>query len=521
MNRLFCGQIRLLFCIILLCNSLNLFSQAKQPNQPKGTKIELDADLGLYDAEINPDVRMFYHNVIFRHEGTVGYADTAYYNETLNIIDAYGRNLVVHINDSVSLYGTHIQYDGNTKQAYIDSNVRMESENTVLYADKLEYNRTENVAYYNNGGRIESGKSVLTSKEGWFYTSKNEVYFKKNVILTTPDYVINSDTLKYNTATDIAYFLGATVIHSDSDYIYCEYGWYETHSDVCEFQKNAKMYNKTQCISADTLWYDKPNDIGIARSHVSIVDSLENVQFFGRYAEYKKINGYAYITDSAMAVFIDKHDSLFMHSDIIFVRFDSNQQVEHLQAYYNVRFFRQDLQGSADSVVYIAEDSVIWFFNSPVMWSRENQLLADTIRMYMKNKEISEIHYINNTSIFADVFNEEKFNQVRGEMMIAYFKDNAIDYVFIDGSSEALYYLQEDNKDLIGVQKSTSSQIKVFFEDNEISVIRLYDNVKGKVYPLEKLDVDKLNGFIWLDEYRPKTKASIFENIIYKAVKEE
>jgi len=518
MSKLFFLNERLFFCIILLYIPLNLYPQSQHP---KGKIIECTADRLVSDTERYGDIKILYHNVVFMHEGAICYADTAYWNEELNTIDAYGRNLVIHINDSVTLYGKHIQYDGNTRKAYIDRDVRLESETAILYSDRLEYNRIDNIAYYNNGGRIESGESVLTSKEGWFHTEKNEVYFKNNVNLTTPEYIIVSDTLKYNTLLDIAYFLGPTIIHSDSDYIYCEYGWYETHTDVCQFEKNAKMYNKTQCLSADTLWYDKHNDMGIARGTVSIVDSVENMLFFGRYAEYKKREGYAYLTDSAVAVFVDKHDSLFMHGDVMYVLFDSNQKVEYLQVYCNVRFFREDLQGSADSVVYIAADSVIWFFNSPVMWSKENQMLADTIRMYIKDGQISEIHYIDNASIFADVFREEKFNQVKGENMIAYFKDEALDYVFIDGSVEALYYLQEDNKDLIGVQKSTSSQIKVFFEDNEIAIIRLYDNVKGKVYPLEQLDNDRLNGFIWLEEYRPKTKEAIFEKIIYRAEKND
>ena len=504
--------------MILLLNPLSIFSQSKQ-SQKKA--IDCTADRLVYDANIKEGVKILYDNVVFMHEGAICYADTAYLNENLNTIDAYGQNLVIHVNDSVTLYGTHLQYNGDTKQAYIDCNVRMESKNAVLYANKLEYDRVNDVAYYNNSGRIESGESVLVSKQGWYYTAKDEVYFKKDVNLTTPEYIIDSDTLKYNTLTEIAYFLGPTVIHSDADSIYCEYGWYETYTDVCEFQENARMYNQTQCLSADTLWYDKHNDIGIARRNVSIVDTVENMLFFGQYGEYKRRSGYAYLTDSAMAVLVDKHDSLFMHSDVMYVLFDSNQQVENFQAYYNVRFFREDLQGSSDSVVYIAEDSVICFFNSPIMWSKENQLLADTIRMYIKDRVISEIHYINNASIFADVFEQEKFNQVKGEIMIAYFKDNEIDFVYIDGSAEALYYLQEDNKDLIGVQKSTSSQIKVFFEESEIAIIRMYENVKGKVYPLEQLDNDKLNGFIWLEEYRPKTKESIFENIIYRAVKEE
>jgi len=517
MNNPFSLRIILFFGIILLYTPLSLISQT---NQARGGKIECNADRLDYDAEINSEVRILYGNVIFMHEGAICYADTAYYNEALNTIDAYGKNLVIHINDTVSLYGTHLQYDGNTKQAYIDYDVKLESKSTVLYADKLDYDRIKNVAYYNNSGRIESGENVLTSKEGWFYTSQDEIYFRKNVHFVSPDYAIESDTLRYNTLWEIVYFLGPTVIHSDSDYIYCEYGWYETRTDVSQFEKNAKMYNRSQCLSADTLWYDKLNDMGIARSSVSIIDSVENLLFFGRYGEYQRKSGYAYLTDSAMAVFVDKNDSLFMHGDVMEVHFDSNQTVKLLQVYYNVRFFREDLQGSADSVAYIAEDSVIWLIRSPVMWSKENQLLADTMCMYLKNKQISEIHYIDNASIFADVFKQEKFNQVKGETMIAYFKDNEIDFVFIDGSAESLYYLQEENRDLIGIQKSTSSQIKVFFSDSEISLIRFYDNVKGKVYPLEQLDSDRLNGFIWLEEYRPKTKESIFDNIIYRASKE-
>ena len=518
MSKLFFLRGLLFLCIILLCNPLGGFSQAKQT---KGKKIECAADLLVNDEEIFAGVKVLYHNVVFKHEGAICYADTAYWDDEQNIIDAYGKNLVIHINDSVSLYGTHLQYNGNTKQAYIDYDVRMESKNAILYADKLDYNRIEDLAYYNNGGRIVSGESVLTSKEGWFYTAKDEVYFKDSVVLTTPEYIIESDTLKYNTFSDIAYFLGPTLIYSDSDYIYCEYGWYDTKIDVSEFQQNAKMYNKTQSIRADTLWYDKANDMGIARRNVAIIDSVENMLFYGHYAEYKKKEGFAYLTDSAVAVFVDKRDSMFMHSDVMYVWFDSNQTVDYLRAYHNVRFFKEDLQGSADSVVYIAEDSVIWFFNSPVMWNKENQFLADTIRMYIKDNELSEIHYIDDASIFADVFMQEKFNQVKGETMIVYFKDNEIDFVLIEGSAESLYYLREENKDVIGVNKSTASQIKVFFEENEISLIRFYDNVNGKVYPLEQLDSDKLSGFIWLEEYRPKTKESIFEGIIYRKAKVE
>jgi len=506
----------LIFCLF------HSFGQTKPP-QPKGKKIVCTTDLGIYDASIDPDNQIWTGNVKFEHEGAVCYADTAYFNETLNTIDAYGQKLVIHINDSVSLYGKHLQYDGNTKQAFINQDVRLTNETTVLYTDKLHYDRNLDLGYYNIWGRVESGQSVLTSKEGWFYTKRNEIHFRDSVVLVSPEYTVNSDTLQYNTSTEIAYFLGPTFIYTDSSTMYCELGWYDTWTDVCEFQKESKLYNKTQCLTADTIWYDKKNDIGIARRSVVMSDTVENILFLSQYAEYQKERGNAYLTDSAIAVFIEKEkaDSLFLHADILYVAFDSNQKVTLMQAYYQVQFFRHDIQGSCDSLVYDAKDSTITLINSPVMWSEENQFLADTIRMFIQNEQISEVHYINSASVFADVFEEQKFNQVKGDYMIGYFADNQLYTVFVDGSAECLYYIQEENKDLIGIQKSTSAQMRVFFEENKVHIIRFYENVKGKLYPEELLQEPLLQDFIWLDEYRPKVKEDIFRPFIYKAQPKE
>ncbi|MDR2410337.1 MAG: hypothetical protein LBE13_19810 [Bacteroidales bacterium] len=517
-NRLFSSVISIaLWAMIFMFLCFYSLGQSN-PTAPKGKKIVCTANLLTHDASVANDIQILIGNVQIEHEGAICYADTAYFNEILNTIDAYGQNLVVHINDSVSLYGKHLQYNGNTKQAVINHNVRLTNETAVLYSDKLHYDRITDIAYYNTGGRIESGESILTSKDGWFYTKLNEVYFKDSAQLLTPEYTVNSDTLKYNTAIETAYFLGPTVIQSDSNLIICEYGWYETKTDICEFQKRARMYSKSQCLIADTIWYDKINDMGIARHDVFISDSVENILLLGHYAEYQSKKGNTYLTDSAVAVIIDEEkDSLFIHGDIMYVLFDTNKDVTFIQTYYNVHFFRHDLQGSCDSLVYDATDSTVTLINNPVMWSEENQFLADTIRLFIKNKQLSEIHFIDNASIFADVFEQQKFNQVKGDYMIAYFEDNHIQSAFVDGSAECLYYIQEENKDLIGVQKSTSAQMRVFFKENQVHLIRFYENVKGKVYPEEQLDELFLPDFIWLDEYRPKTKNDIFSPFIYKA----
>lgn len=498
--------------LLMLCS----FSSFCQENE--NTKIECKAKKLIYDAKIEKDVHMLVDQVVFTHEGAIGYCDTAYFNEKRNTITARGENLVIHVNDSVSLYGNFLIYDGETRTAFITKDtVVLTNESATLYTDTLIYNRNTGIAYYHTYGRLVSGNSTLKSQQGWYHTKTNDVYFKNDVVLTSPQYTIETDTLRYNTTTEIAYFLGPTTIHNDSNFMVCEYGWYNTYSDVCQFEKNARMYNNTQFLAADTIWYDREHDMGIAHGHVSIEDSTANIVLYSNYAEYQKEKNYAYLTDSAVAVLIQKDDSLFLHSNEIRAIFDTTQQLQYLFAFYGVRFYRDDLQGVCDSISYDATDSVVYMINFPILWSEGSQMKADTVKIFLKNGQIHQMHFINNSSVNQDVFQEEKFNQIRGTNMIVDFYNNNISTVFVDANAECLYYVQEDNKDLIGIQKSVSAQMRIFFENNEISKIRLYKQIKGEMYPLDKLPLDRLSGFIWLNQYRPTDKQDIFREDYYNA----
>ena len=55
-------------------------------------------------------------NVIFSHEGIIGYCDSAYFYPGRNIVDAYSN---VHIiqGDTLDLYSDFLTYNGKTKLA--------------------------------------------------------------------------------------------------------------------------------------------------------------------------------------------------------------------------------------------------------------------------------------------------------------------------------------------------------------------------------------------------------------------
>jgi hypothetical protein len=66
----------------------------------------------------------------------------------------------------------------------------------------------------------------------------------------------------------------------------------------------------------------------------------------GHKAIYDDFNKYALITDSALFIQYHEADSLFLHSDTIYVTPDTiNEGQKIIYNYKNVRFFRSDMQG--------------------------------------------------------------------------------------------------------------------------------------------------------------------------------
>ena len=498
--------------ILLFCIPFSSNAQQK----PKSKRIECSANLLTYDAATNPDVQILTGNVVFTHEGAICYADTAFYNEKTNVIEAFGKELIIHINDTIHLYGKYLVYDGNTKILSIEQDVILSDEYSVLYTDKLTYVRNENVGFYDHHGKIINDSNTLISEQGWYYTNSKDVYFKKNVVLTTPDYKVTTDTLKYNTNSKTAYFLCPTHILSEENKIYCEYGWYDTENDVYEFEKKAQIKSKTQQIKAYKIWYDKLNNKAKAYHNINIFDSVENVLILGQYADYDKSKGYAFVTDSAIAIFIDGKDSLYIHADTLWAEMDSNQHIKYVTAHHRVLFYRDDMQGSCDSLVYTDNDSIITMYRSPIVWFDKQQAIADTIKLYTKNRAVKEMRLMKNAFISEDIFSEKKFNQIKGVNMFIYFKNDKIDYVFVDDQAECIYYVFDEKNALIGINSSISKQMRILFSNNTVSTITLYDKVKGDLSPESDKSNPFLTDFIWLNRYRPKNKEDIFMSDFYK-----
>ena len=83
--------------------------------------------------------------------------------------------------------------------------------------------------------------------------------------------------------------------------------------------------------------------------------------------------------------------------------------------------------------------------------------------------------------IQTDSLVNDRFNQIKGEKLDGFFKDGALDNVYIVKNSTLLYYMYSDEGEFIGMNNTLASSILIRFKENEISEVSFYRNPDGNV----------------------------------------
>lgn len=498
---------------ILLFSSVNFsFSQKK---------IDFDSKYLFTTEELGPDIKVLIDSVVFKHEKSIMYCDSALFDYSNNYFDAYGNIEIIKPtkeNDTVFLYGDTLHYSGKLKYAKIRNNVILEKDSLTLFTDSLDYDLEKNIAYYFDNGITINGEDTLKSVFGYYYADDDEFFFKKDVEVINPRFKMYSDTLKHDTETKVSYFMGPTDIISDSNYIYCENGWYDHNRDISQFNENAYLKNKEQILKGDSLYYDRNTGIGKAYKNVIFKDSIQDVLLLGNNGFYNEKTGFSFMTDSALFIQVsEKSDSMFMHADTLKSFKDSILEDEKyrvfriIQAYNHVKTYKVDFQSKCDSLVYSLKDSIIEMYINPVLWSDSNQLFADFILIHTHKNEVERVDMTNNAFIISQS-DSIRFDQIFGKDMVAYVDERKLQQIDVNSDGKSVYFIRDDNKRLIGVNFIECTDMEIYMKDNKVDKIWFFEEPKGKIHPPLTLDISKtlLPNFKWEIDYRPENKNEIF-----------
>lgn len=248
----------------------------------------------------------------------------------------------------------------------------------------------------------------------------------------------------------------------------------------------------------------------LAKGNVIILGKDNDIIIEGEDAIYDKKIGIIKIFGNPVMKKIMENDTLFMSADTLMAVENIDPSKERLLAYHNVKIFKSDLQGKADSMAYFSADSLLYFYKDPVLWTGVNQMTADSIQVLIRNNTIDKmIMNLNSFVVSEDSLNN--YNQIKGRDMTAIFKNQQMHHVNVEGNAESVFYaLDENNTYLMGVNKSISSNMRINFKQNRADNISFYVKPEADFIPPHELQEDqkRLPGFLWRGEERP-SKAEV------------
>ncbi len=495
-----------------------------------------------FDEERLPGAQILQGNVRFRHEDALMFCDSAYFYEKENSFDAFGH---VHFmqGDTLNGYGDVLYYDGNTRLARLRRNVKLIHTTTTLTTDSMNYDRNKNLAYYYTGGKIQDAENTLTSVWGQYNPPTNQAIFKTDVFLTNDKFTLSSETLHYNTESHVADLVTDTeIVYDKETTILSSKGWYNTETEKSMLLNRSQViHTDGKTLTGDTIYYDKLRGFGQVLHRMEMTDTLQHMTLYGNYGEVWENEKCGFAADSAMIE--EWGDSLhtYMHADTLWteeipyqitqliprdsilvdsiMRWQAPDTVvidttfRQVRAFYGVRVYREDMQAVCDSLHYNGRDSIISLYKEPVAWSDDQQISADSMHIYIQNGEVDYAHGIG-AAIAIQQETPTKYNQLSGKEIVAYVRDGELRQVDVNGNAETVFYPREDDGTFMGVNKTQSSFVKIYLQNQQIEHILFTTATTGAMYPLDSIAIEdmRLAGFFWAEQERPLVPGDVFEN---------
>lgn len=487
--------------ILVLLASINSNAQSSE-------KIELLNSDKLVNGPKNSDYWICSGNVSFKHNNTIMKCDSSHHYMKRNKMIAFG-NIRIKKGDSLSMRGEKLIYEGNNNIAYLSGGVYLQDKHTKLSTQEITFNLKEDIAYYITKGEIKDGELTLTSEKGTYNTKSHLFYFKKNVEVISTNYTVETDTLNYNSKSKTTFFLGPSYIYSNNNTIYCENGWYNTITNLSQFRENAYITNGENLVKGDSLFYNRNLGYGKAINNISLIDTINNIIVNGDLSEYFENEDKIEVTKNALLSVIFDEDTLFMTANK-FVSYSSEK--DYLLAYDNVKIFKKDFQGKCDSLYYSISDSVVNLYRTPILWVDDMQITSDSINILMKNQKIEKMLFYPNPLIASEA-DSLFYNQIMGKYMTAFFSENKLRKIDVNGNGQSLFLIEDDNKDNIGLNKAICSNISINMKESKLSDITYKVVPTSTTKPIQDIiESDKfLEKFIWRMDEKPLSKEDIME----------
>lgn len=506
----------LIIFLLVSTYSIACFSQETPEKGPKQINIVHGANF-TKDEKNFPGASIFSKDerqLQFEHEGADLWCDIAIYYQKENRLKALG-NIRLQQGDSIEMTSGKIDYDGNENLAKAWEDVVLSQNNSMtLTTDTLRFNREVQQAYYQDSGTVIDSINTLTSEIGRYFLETKKLQFLDSVHIVNPDYILDSEQLDYYESSKNAYLYGASTITGKSYKIYCERGFYDTKVESGYFIKNTRIDYNNRIIHGDSVYFNKAREFASATNNIKVIDTVNNGVIKAHYAEVFKAKDSVFATKRAVSIGLMEQDSLYIHGDTLMLTGKPEKRI--LRAFRNAKFYKTDLSGKCDSIHSNEKSGITQLITDPIIWNGPNQMTGDSILLKsdLTTNKMDSLKVLENAFIISlDSVSMEGYNQAKGKDLFGKFKDNNLNIIDLVKNTEVIYYMYNEDDELIGIDKTICSAIRITMDNNDIEELTFITDPDGDIFPEKELPENSriLKGFIWRGDERILSKEEIFD----------
>ncbi len=410
---------------------------------------------------------------------------------------------------------------------YAQSIINIESSSKVVQA---EINGEPVRKIYD--AKLSSGFISLVCDSAWQFLERNEIKAFGNIQIDTDTENIWTDTLTYFTDMELSKLNGRVIIKQDSTLLFgnqvdynfitkeaffrddvrlednqgiltAESGIYYQRLDSAEFRGNVQLSDTGKYAESDSLFTNRNANMVRFYSNVFVADSTNNAILEGDYLEAdstgrRYVEGYAYLRK----IEEEKNDTTHIHAHEILMT--SQDSVSYINAYKNVEVWSEKFTSLSDTLLYNSETEIFNLISNPKAWHKNIQLTGPFIDVEMDSSRVKQLTAYPQPIAVQEDSLTGRLHQIRGDTLIANFKNNEISDIIIYPDSKVLYHTVNDSNQPDGAIESISPKTILYFEGGELAKVWMEKN-QGLFLPeYDGLSERKIEGFIWTPHLKPE-----------------
>ncbi|MBD5357147.1 MAG: hypothetical protein HDR88_09120 [Bacteroides sp.] len=463
------------------------------------------------------------------------------------------------VNTLTSLYG---EYSPDTKNADFYHDVRLvnNEDGFILLTDTLYYNTLTHIARIESHTEIQGANDTIITTRGIYNTELGDAELltrsiiihrdsNNNVVTLEGDSIIYDKQMRISRAymfrdpfkhgmpmvlTDTAHkttLIGGFGLYNDStrEALACQYPLLMEYSQADTLFLRAdtiKTFIVTALVSGNRRWtlsgFPEKNGVPIIKSDSSRlwVDTV----FFSLVAPFTgtplRLLNAAVPKHSSVKTEIKEPKIPLSDFDSIPIKNPDETISEkdvpdsipkypkdfHVAlAYYRARFFKQDIQGVADSIVVVEQDSMLYMFRKPIVWSGERQVTGNRIDVHF-NDSTADWALLPESGLMSEHIDEDFYNQLSGKNMLAIFSNQTLKRLDVSGNVETIFLPQESDSTFNRLINAESSFLTIELDNEKMDKLKMWPEVSGSVTPifLVKRAQMYLPKFRWWASLRPE-----------------